>query len=96
MTKPQVFVEIADEQISLGDKQGEIVMWSQNEWLEDPALVTVAIARYLQMLYEEGPDAVRDLVGHWVTPAGEEYWRRNEETNAMAHRRVAMDHESIG
>jgi hypothetical protein len=48
----------ADVDVVLMDDGQEIVMWTSDEWKEDPSLVSV-IANAIRIGYEQGPDAIR-------------------------------------
>lgn len=50
-----------DQQISLLEDNTELVMWVSDEWKEDPSLVAV-IANAIKIGYEQGPDAIRELL----------------------------------
>jgi hypothetical protein len=52
----------ADTQIALMDGDAELVMWTSDEWREDPSLVVV-IANAIQVGYTEGADAIRARIG---------------------------------
>lgn len=47
--------------IYLHDRNGEIVMWSPEEWREDPDVV-ISIANAIRIGYEQGPKALRALL----------------------------------
>lgn len=47
-----------DTQISLMDGTDELVMWTSDEWREDPSLVVV-IANAIGIGYTEGADGIR-------------------------------------
>lgn len=51
-------VKVDGESIHLMDGENEIVMWDQQEWVEDPALV-LAIANAIDIGHREGPDGLR-------------------------------------
>lgn len=48
-----------DTQIALMDGDVELVMWTSDEWREDPSVVVV-IANAIDLGHREGPDAIRE------------------------------------
>lgn len=49
----------SDNEIRLMDGDDEIVMWSSDEWKEEPSLVAV-IVNAVRIGYTEGPNAIRE------------------------------------
>lgn len=54
-------VVLDSDSVSLRDGEDELVMWDQQEWVEDPALV-LNIVNAVQIGYTEGADGVRRIL----------------------------------
>jgi hypothetical protein len=62
-------VELAEDSIHIHDEHGkEVVMWIQDEWIDDPSVV-LSIANAICIFYEKGPDAIKELIGR-IEPVG--------------------------
>lgn len=48
-----------DIDITLYDGDTEMIVWTSDEWREDPSLVAV-IVNAVRIGYEDGPDAIRE------------------------------------
>lgn len=56
-------VEIEYDFISISDDEGEIVRWVEDEWRDDPEIIT-SIANAIHLAYTRGTKVLRD----WISP----------------------------
>ena len=56
-------VDVFEDSVHIYDEHGEeIVMWLEDEWIEDPS-VTISIANAIRVFYVDGPDALKSIIG---------------------------------
>lgn len=54
-------IEIVEDAIYIRDEYGEIVSWTEDEWIEDHT-VAISIFNAMQMYYEQGSYALRKSI----------------------------------
>lgn len=54
-------VKLYEDSIYLRDGSEELVMWVQDEWIEDPSLVW-SIVNAVRIGYEAGPEELRRIL----------------------------------
>lgn len=59
MTKPMI--EVTGDSVHIHDEKGEIVMWTQAEWEEDPQVV-VSIVNAIHIAHTDGTTCLRQLL----------------------------------
>jgi hypothetical protein len=59
--KPSIKVEVEEDAVYISDEYGEIVMWHLDE-IEEDSTVGLVIANALKLVYEKGPEALRNKI----------------------------------
>lgn len=59
MSKPEL--ELTRDAVHIKDAHGDIVMWTRQEWEEDPSVV-ISIANAIRIAYEDGTECLRTLL----------------------------------
>lgn len=54
-------IEFTEDSIHICDDKGEIVMWTQQEWVEDPEVV-MSIVNAVRMVCTYGPSFLRKTI----------------------------------
>lgn len=54
------YVDLTND-VRIGDKNGEIVCWTQDEWENEPEIVS-SICNAIKIVYEQGPNELRKLI----------------------------------